>query len=145
MQVPRPLAVGDAGIVQELRSVLFSEPILGATSVRPKGYMKGVVLTALLGWLGPIVARRATDPLPATILNLAVTAVDVRLFSKPVFGGVFEIGRWKKGTYRASLRESAPKLDLEVERLGRVTVIARSHGAKDVFDLIVQSAAGPAI
>ena len=49
MQDPRPPAVGDVGVVQELRSVLFSEPILGATSVRPKGYMKGVVLTALLG------------------------------------------------------------------------------------------------
>src|SRR5438105_14300988 len=38
VQIPRPPAAGDAGVVKHLRSVLFSEPILRAARVRPKGY-----------------------------------------------------------------------------------------------------------
>ena len=138
MQVPRPPAVGDQSAVAQLRSVLFSEPILGATVVRPKGYLK-VAFAALLGWAGPIVARRATEPLPPTSLLLAVTPVDVRLFSRSAWSGVFEIGRWKKGEYRASADRTS--LELEVERLGRITLLRPS--APQVFEMVVQGAAGP--
>jgi len=87
MQVPRPPAIGHQAVVKRLRSVLFSEVILAAASVRPKGYMK-VALAPLFGWCAPILARRATDPFPPTILYLAVTAVDIRLFSKPPAPGL---------------------------------------------------------
>ncbi len=77
MQVPRLPAAGDASVVKELRSVLFSEPILAAVSVQPKGYTKAALLR-LLGWAllaGPLIAKRATEPLPPTILYIAVTPV----------------------------------------------------------------------
>ena len=90
MQIPRPQAVGDQSVVKQLRSVLFSEPILGAMYVRPKGFWK-VAFAPALGWWAPYLARRATDPLPPTILVLAATTVDIRLFSKPSFGDLFEI------------------------------------------------------
>jgi hypothetical protein len=124
---------------------LFSETLVAATLVRPKGYAK-VVLSPLLGWAGPLIARHATEPLPPTILYLAVTTVDVRLFSKPPFADPFEVGRWKKSAYRASMRESGLtlKLDLEVARLGRVTVTS-GRGARPVLDLVVQGASGPAL
>ena len=138
MQIPRPPAIGDRRVIDELRSVLFSEPILGATGVRPKGYMKGVLLTILLGWLGPLVARRATEPLTATVHYLAVTAADIRLFSKPAWADAFEIGRWKKGGYHATMRGGA--IDLNLQRLGRVTL---TGGAREVLDLVVRGAAGP--
>src|SRR5438309_1792096 len=101
MEVPRPRAIGNQGVVKQLRSVLFSEVILGAASVRPKGYSWSV-LSLALGWFGPLLSRRATDPLPPSILYLAITAADIRLFGKPSFSNLFEIGRWKKGSYRAS-------------------------------------------
>ncbi len=121
----------------QLRSILFSEPLLGAAEVRPRGYGK-VIFASLLGWAGPIVARRATEPLPPTILYLAVTSADIRLFSKPPFADPFEIGRWKKGSYRASL--DGRRLTLEVARLGRVTVTAGTS-ARPVFDLVMQGSA----
>ena len=140
MQVPRPPAAGHAKVVTELRSVLFSEPILGAASVQPKGYTRAM-LAHLLGWAGPIIARRATEPLPPTILYLAVTPVDIRLFSKPAWSDAFEIGRWKRASYRAS--QDRRRLVLELERLGRVTLITRAS-AQPVIDLVVGGAAGPA-
>jgi len=140
MQVARPSAVGDARVVEALRQVLFSEPILGAAGVQPKGYTT-VLLSHLLGWAGAIIARPATEPLPPTILYLAVTTVDIRLFSKPWFGSAFEIGRWKRATYRATL--DGRRLVLELERLGRVTVFAGAS-ARPVLELVVQGAAGPA-
>ena len=145
MQIPRPPAVGDRSVVNKLRSVLFSEPIIGAAGVRPKGYLK-LAIAPLFGWWAPILARRATEPLPPTLMYFAVTPVDVRLFSKPGFSDPFEIGRWKKGSYRASAGEATlgVKLDLELERLGRVRVYA-NRTARPVFDLIVQSASGPVI
>jgi len=145
VQIPRPKPIGDAAVARQLRSVLFSETLVAAALVRPKGYAR-VVLSHLLGWAGPIIARRATEPLPPTILYLAVTTVDIRLFSKPLFGGPFEVGRWKKSVYRASLRELGLwlKLDLDVERLGRVTVTS-SRAARPVLDLVVQGASGPAL
>ena len=139
MQVPRPPAVGDANVVKQLRSVLFSEPILGATSVRPKGFIK-VVFASFLGWAGPLIARRATEPLPPNLLYLAVTPVDVRLFSKSPWADAFEIGRWKKGSYRASA--TTTRLEMEVERLGRITLLRPSANA--VFEMVVAGAAGPA-
>src|SRR5262249_9152223 len=84
MQIPRPPAVGDHFVVKQLRAVLFSEPILGASGVRPKGYM-WTALAPALGWWAPYLARRAPHPLPPTPLYIAVTTVDVRLFSKPGF------------------------------------------------------------
>jgi hypothetical protein len=140
VRIPRPAAIGDQHVVDELRSILFSEPILGAAQVRPKGYLKGVALNLLLGWAGPLLARRATEPLPPTILYLAVTPVDIRLFSKPLWGDAFEIGRWQKSGYRAS--SSGNRLDMQLGRLGRVTLHA-SRDAGPVVDLVVQGAAGP--
>jgi hypothetical protein len=99
-----------------------------------------VVLAQFLGWAGPFFARRATEPLPPTTLYLAVTPVDIRLFSKPPWAAAFEIGRWKKGSYRASANPG--RLDLEVERLGRVTLLRPS--AQTVFEMVVAGAAGPA-
>ena len=146
MQVPRPPAIGHQSVVKQLRSVLFSEVILAAASVRPKGFMKVVVAPAL-GWWAPYFARHATDPLPPTVLYLAVTPVDIRLFSKSgLRSDPFEIGRWKKGSYRASVGESALslKIDLELERLGRVRLFARKD-VRPVVDLVLQGAAGPAV
>jgi hypothetical protein len=145
MQVPRPPAIGHQAVVKKLRAVLFSEAILAAASVRPKGFMK-VTLAPLVGAWAPFLARRATNPLPPTILWLAVTGVDIRLFSKPWLSDPFEIGRWKRGSYRASVGESALSLriDLELERLGRVRLFS-GKDVRPVIDLVVQGAAGPAI
>jgi hypothetical protein len=140
VQIPRPPTVGDPAVVARLRSILFSEPILGAAAVRPKGYLKGVALNLLLGWAGPLLARRATEPLPPTILYLAVTTADLRLFSKPLFGDAFEIGRWKKSSYRATA--SGNRLELLLQRLGRVTVFG-DRTARPVIELVVQGAVGP--
>ena len=140
MEVPRPRAIGNQGVVKQLRSVLFSEVILGAASVRPKGYSWSV-LSLALGWFGPLLSRRATDPLPPSILYLAITAADIRLFGKPSFSNLFEIGRWKKGSYRASLSPTAVslRLDLELERLGHVRLFG-GRDARPVFELVVQGA-----
>lgn len=141
MQVPRPPAVGDPAVVKELRSVLFSEPILGAIRLRPKGF-QWVLLAHSLGWVGPILARRATEPLPPAVLCLAVTPVDIRIFAKPGWSEVFELGRWKMGTYRASVRGAW--LEMELERFGRVAMRPQ-RGARDVLDLVEHGAAGPVI
>lgn len=143
MEVPRPRAIGHQAVVKQLRSVLFSEVILGAASVRPKGYSWSV-LSLALGWFGPLLSRRATDPLPPSILYLAITEADIRLFGKPSFSNMFEIGRWKKGSYRASVRDSGVrlKLDLELERIGRATVQS-GRRARETFDLVVAGASGP--
>lgn len=123
-----------------VRSVLFSEVLLGAASVRPKGY-RWATLSLSLGWFAPLLTRRATDPLPPSVLYLAVTEADIRLFGKPSFSNMFEIGRWRKGSYRASAGKArfSLQLDLDLERLGPV----RLFGAPDVqpvFDLVVQGA-----
>jgi hypothetical protein len=140
MQIPRPAAVGDQQVVARLRQILFSEPILGAATVRPKGYAKGVALNLLLGWAGPLLARRATEPLTPTLLYLAVTPVDIRLFSKPLLDDAFEIGRWQRSGYRASA--TGRRLDMQVGRLGRVTMFG-DRAAQPVIDLVVQGASGP--
>ncbi len=139
MQIPRPPSVGDQNVVKQLRSVLFSEAILGATSARPKGY-RLATLSWLLGWVGPLLARKATGSLPATVIYIAVTSVDIRLFSRPPLGEVFEIGRWKKGSYRAS--HAGSRLSLELERLGAVELFC-ARGAQPVIDLVIAGAAGP--
>jgi hypothetical protein len=140
VQIPRPAAVGDAHVVKQLRPILFSEPILGAAEVRPKGYLKGLALNLLLGWAGPLLARRATEPLPPTLLYLAVTPVDIRLFSKPLIGDAFEIGRWNKTSYRATA--TGNRLELLLQGLGRVTMTG-DRTARPVIDLVVEGAVGP--
>ena len=147
MLIPKPPAVGDTGVVQELRAVVISEPILGGASARPKGFVKAQVLTAA-GWFGPLLARRATDPLPATPIYVAVTPNELRLFSKTLGLPPYEIGRWRNRTYRASLTRSRGwhHLDLDLQRLGRVTLHRGTffgRAAAEVFDLVVQNAAGP--
>jgi hypothetical protein len=133
-------AIGHPSVVKQVRSVLFSEVILGAASVKPLGY-NWSVLALMLGWFAPLLSRRATDPLPPSLLYLAVTEADIRLFGKPSFSNLFEIGRWKTGSYRAWVRRSAfgLKLELDLERLGRVTLVA-GRSAAPVFDLVVQGA-----
>jgi hypothetical protein len=140
MQIARPPAVGHQHVVKKLRPILFSEPILGAAEVRPQGYLKCVALNFLFGWAGPLMARRATEPLPPTILYLAVTPVDVRLFCSPLWGDAFEIGRWQKSGYRASA--DGGRLDMQLGRLGRVTMFG-DRAARPVIDLVVQGASGP--
>lgn len=143
----RPPPVGDPSAVKALRSVIFTG-IEGAASVYPRGYAK-VRLARLSHYLGPLFVVHATDPLPASPLYIAVTRDDFRIFGRPMFSTPFEIGRWKKGSYRASIAETGIglKLDLELERLGRVRLLTglRSGHARPVFDLVVQSASGPAI
>lgn len=141
MQIPRPPAVGDQDVVGRLRTVLFSEPILGAVALRPKGYL-WVVFAPALGWWAPYLARKATDPLPPTTLYLAVTPVDIRLFSRGGLRDVFEIGRWKKGAYRASAAGS--RLDLEVERLGRIALYG-GRAARRLIEMVLRGASGPTI
>jgi hypothetical protein len=122
--------------------------IEGAASVYPKGYMK-VRLRSLLGWLGPMLTAHATDPLPASLRYLAVTPDDMRIFGRAMGSTPFEIGRWKKWSYRASIAESGLrfKLYLEVDRLGRICLETRLRAlagtTRSVFDLVVQSASGP--
>jgi hypothetical protein len=122
--------------------------IEGAAVVYPKGYTK-VHLAHLIHYLGPLFVVHATDPLPATRLYIAVTPDDFRIFGRPMFSIPFEIGRWKKGSYRASIADSGIglKLDLELERLGRVRMSAglRAGHTRPVFDLVVQGASGPAV
>src|SRR5262249_58479844 len=114
-------------------------PILGAAAVRRKGFAKGLALTLLFGWAGPLLARKATEPLPPTLLYLAVTTADIRLYSKPLIGDAFEIGRWKKDSYRANA--TGNRLDLQLGRLGRVTLFG-NRPARSVIELVVQGAAG---
>ena len=142
-----PQPVGHAFVVKQLQHVIFIG-IEGAAMVRPKGYML-VSLGGLLGWLGPLLTVHTTDPLPATHLYIAVTPEDVRIFSKPALSTPFEIGRWKKGSFRASIPDDrlSLKLDLELERLGRVRLVSGLRvfvgSVRAVFDLVVQSASGP--
>ena len=127
-------ALGDRNVVKQLRSVLFSEVILGATSARPKGYWLAS-LSWLLGWFGPLLSRHATDPLPPTMIYIAVTPVDIRLFSKPGWSNLYEIGRWRKSSYRASANGS--RLHLDLESLGAVELKC-VRGSQPVVDLILQ-------
>ena len=118
---PEPL--GQESAIKQLRPVLFGT-IRGAATVRPRGYMSAS-LGRLLGWLGPLLTVHATDPLPATLLYIAVTPDDFRIYGKPMGSGPFEIGRWSRGSYRASIptKGLSLKLDLELERLGRIRLI----------------------
>jgi hypothetical protein len=140
-------SIGDASVVRLLRTVIFSG-IEGAAVVYPNGLTR-VHLSGVFGALGPMVAMRATDPLPATPLYIAVTPDDIRLFGRPRRSSPFEIGRWKKGSYRASIQERAfrSRLDLELDKLGRIRLCTRlrpfAGPARRVLELIVQSASGP--
>jgi hypothetical protein len=149
MDSMRPPAVGDASAIRALRSVIFTG-IEGAALVYPKGFLQKRLAPAM-GWLGPLLTVHATDPLPNSILYIAVTPEDFRIFGRAMFSLPFEIGRWKKRSYRASIVDSGLrlKLDLELEKLGRIRVMsglrAFSGPARQVFELVVQSAAGPVV
>jgi len=147
MESMRPAPFGDPSAIKLLRSVIFTG-IEGAATVYPRGYLRKRFARGL-GWLGPLLFVHATDPLPNTRVYIAVTPADFRIFGRPMFSTPFEIGRWTKGSYRASIPESGMflRLDLELEKLGRIRLNAGlssfSGRARQVFDLIVQVAAGP--
>src|SRR5260370_16286206 len=147
MDSMRPPPIGDPSAVKALRSVIFTG-IEGAASVYPRGYTK-VRLAHLSHYLGPLFVIHATDPLPASPLYIAVTPDDFRIFGRPAFSIPFEIGRWKKWSYRASIPGSriGLKLDVELERFGRVLLIGglRAGYLRPLFDLVLQCAAGPVI
>jgi hypothetical protein len=149
MEVAHPTPIGDASAVRLLRSVIFTG-IEGAAVVYPKGLTR-VQLSGGFGAFGPMVAVHATDPLPATPLFIAVTPEDIRLFGRPRFSTPFEIGRWKKRTYRASILEGVLRFSivLELETLGRIRLNTRfrafAGSARQVLDLVVQNASGPAV
>ena len=149
MDATRPPPVGHRSAIKLLRTVIFVG-IEGAAVVYPKGFMRKR-LTPMLGGLGPLMTAHTTDPLPDTRLYIAVTPDDFRIFGKPMLSSPFEIGRWKKRTYRASIPESGLRLtlDLELEGLGRVRLLSGPRflagQARSVFDLVVLGASGPAI
>jgi len=144
----QPQPIGDRQAIKELRSMIFVG-IQGATVVYPKGFATQAVVRTLLGRLGNLLTIHTTDPFPSTPLYLVVTPEDMRIYSKPLMSSPFEIGRWNKGSYRASIPVGGARLalDLEVERLGRVHVFSTLRGltseARPVFDLILKGASGP--
>jgi hypothetical protein len=147
MDALRPPPIGNANAIKLLQSVIFTG-IESATVVYPKGLTKAR-LASLLGWLGPLIAVHATDPLPASPLYIAVTPEDMRLFGRPMFSSPFEIGRWKKGSYRASILDGGLRirLVLELDGLGRIQLQSRLRlfdgNLRAVFDQVVQGGAGP--
>ncbi len=148
MDSMRPPAIGDVSAIKALRSVIFTG-IEGAAAVYPKGFLRKRLASAG-GWLGPLLTVHASDSLPNTILYIAITPEDFRIFGRAMFSLPFEIGRWKKRSYHASIVDSGLrlKLDLELEKLGRIRVMTVglrmfSGPARKVFELVVQSAAGP--
>lgn len=149
MDPARPPAIGQRSAIEQLRKVIFVG-IEGAAVVYPKGFMRKR-LTPMLGGLGPLMTVHATDPLPDSSLYIAMTPDDFRIFGRPPFSSPFEIGRWKRRTYRASIAESGLRLtlDLELEGLGRIRLHSGprffARKARSVFDLVVQGASGPVI
>ena len=91
----------------------------------------------------PLLTIHATDPLPATSIYLVVTTEDMRLYAAE--RTPYEIGRWPKHTYRASVSAEGRSLDIEVDRLGAMHLDAERRTAPTitVFDLVVRYAAGP--
>jgi hypothetical protein len=143
--LPRPL--GHSWVAKELGTFVFSAPILGAIQAAPKGLLL-VSVSRLLGALGPLLAKNATSPLPASYVYLAVTDRDLRLYGK-AFGAVpFELGRWNKFNYGASLRARGLRvsLDLALEGLGHVSLLTpRYFGAaavQPVLDLVIEGRRG---
>lgn len=149
MDATRPPPIGHRSAIKQLRTVIFVG-IDGAAMVYPKGFTRKR-LTPIFGGLGPLMSAHATDPLPDSRLLIAMTPEDFRIFGKPMLSSPFEIGRWKKGTYRASIPDSGFRLalDLELDGLGRVRLHSGPRflagRARAVFDLVVQGAGGPAI
>ncbi|MFI5283329.1 MAG: hypothetical protein ACHQ0J_09395 [Candidatus Dormibacterales bacterium] len=143
---PEPL--GQPSAIKQVRQVVFTD-ILAAATVFPKGYLKRQVAQGF-GWSGGLLAARATDPLPPTPLYIVMTPTELRLLAvsgwrKPPY----ELGRWNRLTYRASIPERGAflKLDLDLERLGRIQVFAGLRNlrreVRPVFELVVQCASGP--
>ncbi len=145
----RPPPVGDPSAIKLLRSVIFTG-IEGAAAVYPSGFLRKRWAPGS-GWLGRFITVEAAAPLPNSRVYVAVTSDDLRIFGRPMFSSPFEIGRWEKGSYRASIPDSGVllKLDLELEQLGRVRVMSGlrvySGAARQVFDLVVRYASGPVV
>lgn len=148
MEIRRPEPVGDPAAIMQLQKVVFIG-IEGALRVSPRGLgrvraarMLGGLLTVAAA-VAPLLTIHATDPLPATWIYLVMTTEDLRLYAaeKPPY----EIGRWPKDTYRASVSMDGRSLHLELDRLGTIRIDAerRSEQTRNVFDLVVRSAAGP--
>src|SRR5260370_39285277 len=98
MDSTRPRAIGDVSAIKALRSVIFTG-IEGAAAVHPKGFLRKRLARAG-GWLGPLLSVHATDPLPNTILYIAVTPEDFRIFGRAMFSLPFEIGPGGNRTHR---------------------------------------------
>jgi len=142
--------LGQPSAAKALRQVVFTD-ILAAATIFPKGYVKWTIAT-MFGWSGRAFATHATDPLPSTALYIVVTPDDFRMFAKSGWRQPpYEIGRWVRKTYRASVptRGAFLKLDLDVERLGRLQVFAGlrrfRREVEPVFQLVVESASGPVV
>jgi len=150
MDAFKPEPLGQPFASRKLRQVVFTD-ILAAAAVFPKGYMRTSV-AHMFGWLGRLAATHATDPLPATALYLAVTPDDFRIFARSGWREPpYEIGRWSRRTYRASIPQQGAflKLDLDVERLGHIQVFAGlrrfRRDVEPVFELVAQGASGPVV
>jgi hypothetical protein len=150
MDATKPRPLGQQFAVRQVRQVAFTD-ILAAATVFPKGYMRRT-MALMFGRLGRLLATHATDPLPATALYIAVTPNDFRIFARSGWHTPpFEVGRWNKLTYRSSIPQQGAflKLDLDVERLGRIQVFAGlrifRRDVEPVFQLVVQGALGPVI
>lgn len=140
--------VGQRSAFRKLRTVVFT-PIVAAATVYPQRY--GFRHAAhIFGALGRAWALRSIGPLPDTALYIAMTQSELRLYAKSGRSSPpFEIGRWARLTYRASVRDRGPflKLDLELERLGRIQVSAGLRvfvrDVEPVFQLVSDGASGP--
>lgn len=148
VEIHKPEPVGDQGVIRKLQKVVFIG-IEGAVGVSPRGLTRVRVARMLGGFMTiaaavlPLLTIHATDPLPATSIYLVVTTEDMRLYAAETTP--YEIGRWPKHTYRASVSAEGRSLDLEVDRLGviHLNAVRRSGPTSAVFDLVVRYAAGP--
>ena len=148
MDLHKPEPVGDPSAIKRLGTVVFVG-IEGVLKVTPRGLGRVRAARMLGGFWGvlgavlPLFTIHATDPLPATPIYLVLTPDDLRLYAaeKPPY----EIGRRLKRTYHATVSADGGALDLEVERLGIIHLHAerRSVLTRNVFDLVIRSAAGP--
>jgi hypothetical protein len=146
--IHKPEPVGDPSAIKQLGAVVFVG-IEAALKVTPRGLGRvrairmlggfGTVLAAVL----PLLTIHATDPLPQIPIYLVLTPEELRLYAAEKLP--YEIGRWRKRTYHATVSADGGTLDLKLERLGVVHLDAerRSVHTRNVFDLVVGSAAGP--
>jgi len=144
----KPEPVGDPSAIKQLGAVVFVG-IEGAIKVTPRGLGR-VRAIRLLGGLStvlaavlPLFTTHATDPLPQIPIYLVVTPEELRLYAAEKLP--YEIGRWPKRTYHATVSADGSTLDLKLERLGIIHLDAerRSVQTRKVFDLVIGGAAGP--